>query len=82
MYLGWTDHDRRRPADEKLGEAVERFRRKFGSEPTTAVISPVDAERIAEGCPALSDGAVLDIKARSYIPAGVFYVGIDGPTTD
>ncbi len=42
MKLGllWYDNDPRKPLDLKVNEAVQRYREKFGAEPTICYINP------------------------------------------
>lgn len=73
MFLGWYDPDKKRPAREKLRDAIERYIEKFGSEPATCLTSEADAAELA------ADKKVPDlpVKAVAFIPRHTFYVGVE-----
>ncbi len=48
-YLAWYDDDRKKPAREKIDEAVERFIEKYGYSPNLCLVSdsePVEHEEL------------------------------------
>lgn len=71
MFLGWYDPDKKRPASEKVAEAIARYREKFGSDPETCLTGPANAAEL--------DGAGLPIPVRavSFISRHTFYVGVE-----
>ena len=68
MYLGWFDPDKKRPASAKLAAACERYRSKFGQEPTLCLTHPDTAA-------ALADVEGVDIQARNHVARNTFFVG-------
>jgi hypothetical protein len=70
MFLGWYDPDKKRPAVEKLAEAVERYVEKFGSEPMVCLTSAADAAE-------LSGATKMPVRAVSFISRYTFYVGVE-----
>jgi hypothetical protein len=73
MFLGWYDPDKKKPAREKLTEAIERYVEKFGAAPVACLTNPADAEELA----ADKKAPKLPVRAVSYIPRWTFYVGIE-----
>ena len=73
MYLGWYDPDKKKPARQKLAEAVERYAEKFGGAPETCLTNPTDAAELA----ADQKAPALPVRAVSYIPRWTFYVGVE-----
>ena len=73
MFLGWYDPDKKRPARDKLADAIERYAEKFGAAPVTCLTSVADAEELAADKKAPS----LPVRGVSYIPRWTFYVGVD-----
>ena len=70
MFLGWYDPDKKRPATEKLAEAVERYAEKFGSEPEICLTSAADAAELA-------GKTDLPVRAVTFISRHTFYVGVE-----
>ena len=78
MFLGWYDPDKKKPAREKVADAVERYRERFGGDPTTCMTGTIDAAELDR------DAAAFDliIAERSFIPRFTFYVGIEEPAAE
>jgi hypothetical protein len=78
MFLGWYDPDRKRPAREKLADALARYEEKFRRPAEACLTSVEDAAELA----ADQKAPVLPIKGVAYVPRFTFYVGReDAPTT-
>ena len=73
MFLGWYDPNKKKPAREKLAEAMERYAEKFGAAPETCLTSVADAEEL--GADKQAPG--LPVRGVSYIPRWTFYVGVE-----
>ena len=73
MFLGWYDADKKKSPEQKVDEAIERYREKFGSRPKTILTSIADAK-------ALGDVYDVDIPVRGveFISRSTFYVGVEG----
>ena len=79
MYLGWYDPDKKKPARQKLVEAIERYVEKFGADPETCLTSPADAAELA----ADRQAPALAVKGVTFIPRFTFYVGVaDEPVSE
>ena len=77
MFLGWYDPDRKRPAREKLSEALARYEEKFRRTAEACLTSVEEAAELA----ADKNAPGLPIKGVAYIPRYTFYVGReDAPT--
>jgi hypothetical protein len=77
MFLGWYDPDKKKPARDKVSDAVERYVEKFGGDPVACLTSVPDAEELT------TDKKAPDLLVRGvhYIPRFTFYVGVeDAPT--
>lgn len=72
MFLGWYDPDRKRPAIDKLADAVGRYVEKFGSSPSICLTSSSDAVDLA-------GKTDLPVRAVSYIARYTYYVGVEEP---
>lgn len=70
MFLGWYDPDKKRPAAEKLADAVERYAEKFGSKPEICLTSAADAAE-------LSGSTDLPVRAVTFISRHTYYVGVE-----
>jgi hypothetical protein len=83
MFLGWYDPDKKKPARQKLAEAVERYVEKFGHPPAACLTNPTDAAELGAGEPSLappgssSAPPAMAVRAVSYIPRWTFYVGVE-----
>jgi hypothetical protein len=75
MFLGWYDPDRKRPAREKLEEALARYQEKFRRTAEACLTSVEDAAELA----ADKQAPVLPVKGVAYIPRFTFYVGREDP---
>lgn len=68
MYLMWLDTSKR-PAAEKVADAIEAYREKHGREPREIVVNPGMAAEIGD-----AHGA-FPLLTRSEIQRNVVYVG-------
>lgn len=76
MFLGWYDPDRKKPAQQKVAEAIERYVEKFGSEPELVLTSETDAaELLSPPKKSPIPAPTLPVRTVSYIPRWTFYVG-------
>lgn len=41
-YLGWFDDDPKKPVQQKIAEAVERYTRRFGRRPNLCLVNRAD----------------------------------------
>ena len=73
MFLGWYDPDKKKPARDKLTEAIERYAEKFGAAPETCLTNPTDAAELA----ADRQAPRLTVRPVNYIPRWTFYVGVE-----
>ena len=73
MFLGWYDPDRKRPAREKLADALTRYELKFRRKAVACLTSVADAEELA----ADKKAPKLPVKGVAYIPRHTFYVGVE-----
>jgi hypothetical protein len=70
MFLGWYDPTKKKPAREKLGDAIERYTEKFGKAPVACLVGSIDGDELR------ADPAVtIDVSSVHYIPRNTFYVG-------
>ena len=77
MFLGWYDPDRKRPAREKLTDALERYEAKFRRKAVACLTSVADAEELATDKKASGPLGKLTVKGVAYIPRHTFYVGVE-----
>jgi hypothetical protein len=79
MYLGWYDPDRKKPARQKVAEAIERYIEKFGASPELVLTSEADATELLTPPAATKKTALpeltLPIRTVAYIPRWTFYIG-------
>ena len=73
MFLGWYDPDKKKPARDKLTDAIERYAEKFGAAPETCLTNPTDAAELA----ADREAPRLTVRAVNCIPRWTFYVGVE-----
>ena len=66
MYLMWQDHDRVRPAAQKIAAACAAYRTRFGKDATVALVNQADAG-------ALVDGVTVRVEGR--VGPGTYQVG-------
>ena len=79
MFLGWYDPDKKKPAREKVEEAIERYVEKFGGEPVACLTSVADAAELAGDI----TSPELLVKGVNFIPRFTFYVGVeDAPAAE
>jgi hypothetical protein len=71
MFLGWYDPDRRKSLENKLDDALDRYREKFNAEPVTVLTSVADADSL--------QGAALQrnllLKGVRFVSGSTFLVG-------
>jgi hypothetical protein len=72
MFLGWFDDTRKKDPGEKIAEAVERYRAKYGEQPTLCLVNEADMTTLAG----------LEVKTASYIRPNHFWVGKNEPQQD
>lgn len=77
MFLGWYDPDRKRPAREKLADALARYEAKFRRPPLACLTSIADADELAGDKLAPASLGRVTIKGVNYIPRHTFYVGVE-----
>lgn len=73
-YFGWFDPDRKKPAAEKLADAVDRHVEKYGARPDRILVSGAfggDPEFQAE-----ADRQGVALAVVPYVPVGTIYIGI------
>ncbi len=77
MFLGWYDPDKKKPARDKLTEAIARYAEKFGAAPITCLTSIADAAELA------ADKKAPDLRVQGvpYVPRWTFYVGVEDAST-
>lgn len=73
MFLGWFDPDKKRPARDKLADAIERHLEKFGEAPVLCLTHAVEAAELA----ADPKAPTLPIRAVGHLPRWTFYVGFE-----
>lgn len=66
MYLGWYDPDKKRTDDQKLQDACERYRRKWGREPRTALVNVAST---------VTPNLFVEIHRVGHVAPNVFFVG-------
>ncbi len=71
MFLMWFDPDKRRATHLKVEDAVEVFKEKFDEIPALCLVNEIEATELANG----STAPPLPVRAVSYIPRYMFYVG-------
>jgi hypothetical protein len=73
MFLGWYDPDKKKPARDKLAEAIERHVEKFGADPRVCLTNATEAAELA------ADEKAPDILVRAapFLPRWTFYVGVE-----
>lgn len=65
MYLGWYDPDRKKSAERKLSDAIERYRRKWGRDPQIALVNMADATHYPG----------LEVRVVGHVAPNTFFVG-------
>jgi len=75
MFLGWYDPDRKKPARQKLAEAVQRYSEKFGRAPQMCLTSEADAADLVPATKRHPDPLPVTVEPRRYIARWTFYVG-------
>lgn len=75
-YFGWFDPDRKKPAAEKLADAVDRHVEKYGVRPDRILVSGAFGADPAFQAEAERQGVALAVVP--YVPVGTIYVGIAG----
>jgi hypothetical protein len=70
QFWGWCDGDRKKPATEKLADAIRAYQRHFGSDPAVCLTSYADAEQIGEG-------GAIPVRPCHFLSGGSFLVGVE-----
>ena len=73
MFLGWFDPDGRRPAAEKLNEAIARYRARFGGDPPLCLCH----EEAANALVGAFVDCEIEIRPVSFVSPHTFYVGTE-----
>lgn len=78
--LLWYDGDPKRPLEDKVGQAVERYREKYGRLPNTCYVHPhavsdQSTEGICLACKAKSAEAIVRVVPAPNILAHHFWIG-------
>jgi hypothetical protein len=78
--LLWYDGDPKRPLEDKVGQAAERYRQKYGRWPNTCYVHPqVVGDQASEGlrlaCQAQSAKAAIRVLPAANILVHHFWVG-------
>jgi hypothetical protein len=76
MFLGWYDPDRKKPARQKLAEAIERYVEKFGAAPELCLTNPADKADLDIATKAFPEAPTVPVETAPYIPRWTFYVGV------
>ena len=66
MYLMWQDHDRQRPAAQKIAAACAAYRVRFGKDATVALVNQADAGALVDG---------VAVRAEGRVGPGLYHVG-------
>ncbi len=89
MEIGllWYDGDPKRPLEDKVERAVERYREKYGRWPNTCFVHPhLVGERAADGlllaCRARSREATIRVLPAANVLVHHFWVGETNDTGD
>ncbi len=69
-YLIWRDTDLKKPARDKLIDAIKRHIEKFGTVPTECLVSQQEFDALAP-----HETIPLHVSARNYVPRHQFYIG-------
>ena len=79
MFLGWFDADKTIKASQKMRDAINRYKEKFGSAPEVCLTSVVDANEIISMATDLHllDKLDVDVRGVAFIPRYTFYVGVE-----
>lgn len=78
MFLAIYDPDKKKPARQKLQEAIDRYTEKFAHAPRFCLTSPQDAVDLSEPTRNHPGELPVQVQARGYIARWTFYVG-DNP---
>ena len=66
LYLMWQDHDRQRPAAQKIAAACAAYRVRFGLPATVALVNQADAAAVVAG---------VAVRAEGRVGPGLYQVG-------
>ena len=82
MEIGllWYDGDPKRPLEDKIGQAVERYREKYGRLPNTCYVHPnaissQDGDDLRVACHLRNATARIRVRSDPYIMLHHFWVG-------
>ncbi len=79
VWFGWHDPDRKKPARQKLHEALARYQEKFPEETASwCLTSHQDAEELAAPHRRFPGDLPVEIQARGYVSRYVMYLGTEG----
>lgn len=81
MFLGIYDADKKRRVPDKLTNAIERYREKFGTEPTLCLTNHVEAMELANAGWHGADVPEVEIRSVRFLPRFTFYVGVEDEGT-
>ena len=71
--LLWFDNDPKRPLEEKIQEAAQRYQAKFGAQPNTCY---VNSESVAEESKHVGQ---LQVLGAPFVLPDHFYIGVSKP---
>lgn len=72
MYLGWHDSNKKKPTQQKVAEATERYEEKTGRRATLVLMNPKDVVEIAG----------LTVRTADYVATNTFLIGELDPLLD
>lgn len=67
MYMMWYEPDKRVSVAERVGDAIDAYRAKWGREPREVVLHPSVAEAVGE--------AGVPVRVRAEVRPTLVYVG-------
>ena len=67
MFLGWYDPDKKKPVQQKLNDAIARYERKWGVQPSVALVNAADAVALPD----------IEVRVVPHVAPNTFYVGED-----
>ena len=81
MFLGIYDPYKKKPARQKLLDALDRYQEKHGHPARFCLTSPQDAAELAEATKKHPGEPPVQVQARGYIARHTFYVGTEEAST-
>ena len=84
--LLWYDSDPQRELEDKIGQAAQRYREKFGAWPNTCFVHPQAMKDCAEqelrvACQLQTAKAMIRVVSAPYILLHHFWLGINNDNT-